>query len=317
MAGTLRIRGDERVYARRHRDEHSVNGFVPRGTGYCTCMSNTSNQLAEAERHASTARSTVARAGLVGRAMLYVVFGLLAVDIARGSGGSSTTQGAIEDFAGGSYGRVLLVVLCLGLTALVVWKATQAIAGDPVEGSEASDRAEHAVKGLVYGGTLVAAVSVLIANWNGSSGSGSGSGGSSTEQEATATVLEWPAGQFLVIAVGLGVLAFGAYEIHHHGKETAFMQRLDTSSMSEETAHGVEVAGRVGYVAKGITAGIVGVFFVVAGLQHDPDEAKGLSGALSELGDSGWGRIVLWVVALGMFLFAAFSLVEARLRRAT
>lgn len=280
-------------------------------------MSSTSNPIAATERHASNARSAVARAGLVGRAMLYVVFGLLAVDVAQGGGGSSTTQGAIEKFAGGSYGQVLLIALCLGLVALVVWKATQAIAGDPVEGSEASDRAEHAVKGLVYGGTLVAALTVLIANWNGSGGSGSSGSGGSTEQEATATVLEWPAGQFLVIAVGLGVVAFGAYEIHHHGLHTKFMQRLDTTSMSDETEHGVEVAGRVGYVAKGITAAIVGVFFVVAGLQHDPDEAKGLSGALQELGTSGWGTMVLWVVALGMFLFAAFSLVEAKLRRAT
>jgi len=252
--------------------------------------------------------------------MLYAVFGLLAVDIAQGSGGSSTTQGAIEDFASGSYGQVLLIALCLGLLALVVWKATQAIAGDPVEGSEASDRAQHAIKGVVYAGVLAAAVSVLLANWGGSSPSGSGSsgsGGGSTEQQATATVLEWPAGQFLVIAVGLGVIGFAVYEIYQHGWHTAFMQRLNTSSMSRETTHGVETAGRVGYVAKGITTGIVGIFFVVAGLQHDPDEAQGLSGALRELGDSGWGTLVLWIVALGMFLFAAFSLVEAKLRRAT
>lgn len=260
----------------------------------------------------------MARTGLVGRAMLYAVFGVLALDIANGGGGSSTTQGAIERIASETFGRIMLIALCLGLLALVVWKALQAIAGDPVEGSEATDRAEHAIKGVVYAGVLVAAVTVLAANWSsGSGGGGSGGGqGGSTEQQATATVLEWPGGQFLVIVLGLGIIGFGAYELYAHAMNTEFMSRLALDGPASGARNGVELAGRIGYGAKGVTTGIVGAFFVIAGLQHDPDEATGLSGALRELGDSGWGTIVLWIVAVGMFGFAAFSLVEAKYRRA-
>ncbi len=248
--------------------------------------------------------------------MLYAIFGLLAIDIAQGSGGASTTQGAIERIAGDGYGRFLLIALCIGLLALVVWKALQAIAGDPVEGTEATDRAEFAIKGVVYAGALIAAVTVLIANWSSSSTSQSGSGGD-TKQQATATVLEWPAGQFLVIAAGLGIIAFGFYELWSHTIEGGFMDRIDTSSVSEEAGHTIDVAGRVGYAAKGATTALVGVFLVIAGWQHDPDDTTGLSGALTELGDAAWGSVLLWIVAVGMFGYAAFSLVEARFRRAS
>jgi hypothetical protein len=269
---------------------------------------------ASAEAEAADWRSAVARVGLIGRALLYLVFGLFAVDVATGGGGSETTEGALERFAGGTYGKVLLIALCVGLVALVAWKVLQAAAGDPVEGSEVTDRAEFAIKGFVYAGILAAAVSVLIANWD--SSSGQATGGGSSQQEATATVLDWPGGQFLVIAAGLGIVLSGLSELWLHAWKTKFMQRIDTSRLSQEAGEGIETAGRAGYVAKGVTTAIVGGFLVIAGWQHDSSDTTGLSGAISELGDAGWGGVLLWVVAIGMFGFAAFSLVEAALRRA-
>jgi hypothetical protein len=270
-----------------------------------------------AQATAADWRSSVARIGLVGKALLYAMFGLLAIDVATGGSGSSSTAGAIERVAGGSTGQVLLIGLCIGLAALVAWKALQAIAGDPVEGSDTSDRAKFAAKGVVYAGALVAAVSVLIANWNGGSSSSGSSSGGSTESEATATVLDWPAGQVLVIAAGFGIMAFGLYELYQHTVRATFMERLDVGGRPESAQHAVEVAGRAGYGASGFTTVVIGVFFVIAGVNHDPNEATGLSGALQELGDTGWGQWLLWLVGLGLLGYAAFSLVEAALRRST
>jgi hypothetical protein len=278
-------------------------------------MSTSHAPTSSARGTAADWRSTVARVGLTGRALLYLVFGIFAIDVATGGRGAETTEGALEGFAGSTYGKLLLSALCAGLVALVAWKALQAAAGDPVEGSEATDRAEYAVKGVVYAAVLAAAVSVLIANWD--SGSGQASGGGSSKQEATATVLEWPAGQFLVIAAGLGILGFGLSELWTDAWRGGFMRRIDASTLSDEAGHGVEIAGRSGYVAKGVTTVIIGGFLVVAGWQHDSSDTTGLSGAISELGGAGWGGALLWVVAIGMFAFAAFSLVEAALRRAS
>lgn len=269
----------------------------------------------DAEQTAADWRSTIARVGLTGRALLYTVFGIFAIDVATGGGGAETTEGALEGFAGSTYGRLLLLGLCVGLVALVAWKALQAAAGDPVEGSEPTDRAEYAMKGLVYAAVLASAASVLIANWG--SSSGQSSGGGSSKQEATATVLDWPGGQFLVIAAGLGIVGFGLSQLWTDAWKGGFMQRIDTSTVSKEAGDVIETGGRAGYVAKGVTTVIVGGFLAVAGWQHDSSDTTGLSGAISELGGSGWGGALLWVVSIGMFGFAAFSLVEAALRRAS
>jgi len=269
-----------------------------------------------ADRAASAAaktRSTIARVGLVGKAMLYGIFALLAINVATNSG-STTTSGAIEGLARESFGQVLLVVLTVGLVTLVAWKLLQAVTGDPVEGSEVTDRAKFALTGLSYAGVAAVAVAVLVANWEGSTSS---AGDGNSKQEATALVLGWPAGQWLVGIGGLAVVGFGAYEGYRNAVQGAFADRLDTRSLDQSTASGVELAGRAGYGVKSTITALVGGFLIIAGLQHDPNETKGISGVLKELADTAWGGVLLWAVAAGLILFALFTLAEAKLRRTT
>jgi hypothetical protein len=87
--------------------------------------------------------------------------------------------------------------------------------------------------------------------------------------------------------------------------------------MDRDVDTAVERAGQVGYAARAIVAAIVGVFVVVAAMQHDPQETVGLSGALSALSGETWGQVVLWIVAIGLVLYGAFAFAEAKYRRAT
>ena len=269
--------------------------------------------------HAGSARSSMARPGLVGRGLFYLLFGILALDLAFGSTDSS--QGAVERVAGAPLGRFLLIGVTVALVALVAWKVLQAVVGDPVEGSEVTDRAKNALKALAYAGLAVTSISVLIANWtSGSSSSGSSSSGGSsdsseTERQATATVLEWPVGQWLVILGGLGIVGFSIYEAYKYVLHAEFLGRLDTSSLDPSTQQGIEWSGRLGYAGKSAITAVVGIFLVIAGVQHDPQETEGLSGALRSLADSTWGTALLVFVGVGLFLFAAFSFVEAVYRR--
>lgn len=279
-------------------------------------MVGTDTMKGVARAEAGSARSAVARPGLVGRGLFYLVFGFLALDLAFGT--SDSSQGAVEQVASAPFGRFLLIGLTVALVSLVAWKVLQAIAGDPVEGSEATDRAKYALKALAYAGLAATSVTVLIANWDSNAGSsGSSSGSSETEQQATATVLEWPGGQWLVIIGGLAIVGFALYEAHKYAVEAEFMHRIDTASLEHRTREGVEWSGRAGYAGKSAITAVVGIFLVVAGIRHDPDETEGLSGALRSLADSGWGTVLLVVVGIGLFLFAAFSFVEAAHRRTT
>lgn len=262
-------------------------------------------------------RSTLARTGLAAKGVLYVALGVLAVNfsLGGGSGQQVSERGAIQLVAQQPFGRWLLLVLTVGLVALMLWELLRAATGDPVEGDDASDRAKFAIKGVLYAATAATSVRILVSHWGGgSSGGGSGGGG---QEQATAALLGLPGGSWIVGAVGVAVIAFGLYELFQDAWKARFMERVDRAEMDGSVQDGTRRAGRTGYAARGIVATIIGFFLVLAALQHDSDESRGLSGSLGALAEQPWGPPVLWVVAVGLVLYGLFCFAEARFRRAT
>jgi hypothetical protein len=187
--------------------------------------------------------------------------------------------------------------------------------GDPVEGDGAKERLKFAVSGIAYLALAVFALTVTVDEWGrgGSAGGGAsgGSGGAgSGEQEATGTVLQWPAGRWIVAAVGLAVIAVAVYVIKHHVVDRSFVDRLRVGD-----GHWSVRLGQLGYGARSVAYGIIGVFLVQAAAAYDPEEAKGLSGTLQELSGRGWGQAVLWFVALGLLAYGLYCFAESYYRR--
>ena len=273
---------------------------------------------AKAQHQAQDMRSKVAAAGMIGKGTLYALLGFLAISVALGnrSASSATKTGAIQTVAHAPYGKFLLIALTAVLIALVAWKVLQAVGGDPVEGSDASDRAKFAVKAVLYGGAALTSLSILIANWGGSSGGGSagGGGGAGGKQQATAVVMGLPGGRWIVMIAGLVAIGFGGYQIYKHAINTGFMERI--SAPDQNARKTIETLGRIGYAGRsGVTIG-VGIFLFIAGLTYDPNNVRGLSGILAELAGKGWGQVVLWLLAFGVMAYGLFSFAEARYRRA-
>jgi hypothetical protein len=248
--------------------------------------------------------------------MLYTALGVLAMQVALGDASSETanTRGAIQLVADQPFGQWLLGLLTLGLFALAIWHFIAAATGDPVEGSEAKHRAKFAGKAILYLGTAMTALSAWLAQM-GSDGAAAAGGGGSKDQ-ATATVMSWPGGTWLVGIVGLALIGLGIYQLYKHVSKRKFMERLAQAQMSETVEKNVERAGCAGYASRAIVFAIVGAFFLVAAVQHDPSEAIGLSGALQVLAQQPWGQVVLWLVAVGLVLYGAFCFAEAKYRRA-
>lgn len=258
-------------------------------------------------------KDALGRAGLVGKGVLYAIVGVLAIQLAAGDAGTDASKvGAIEWLAEQPLGRVLLVALTVCLFAMGAWRLLDSALGDPVEGHEPKDRARFLAKGLLYLGVGVAALQATADTWSaGSSSSSGGGGGDEQQQQATATVLEWPAGRWIVMAAGLGLVAYGIYMIKRHAIDETFLERLDVGSSSW-----VAPLGRAGYAARSVVFILIGWFLFQAGLDYRPDESKGISGSLKELAGERWGQLALWAVAVGLLSYGLFNLAEARHRRA-
>ena len=261
-------------------------------------------------------KDILGRVGLVGQGVVAAIIGILAIQLAMGDPNEATTKdGAVAWLADQPAGKFLLVLLTVALFALAIWRFLDAIWGDPVEGDKATKRIKFAAMGVVCGAFAITALSVTIANWSGDAasagGSGGGGGGDEASKEATSTVLDWPAGPWLVALGGIVLIGYALWSIKHHVIDQSFTKRL-------EKGDGTWVArlGQAGYGARALVYIVIGWFFVQAAITYDPNQAKGLSGALQELAGEGWGRLLLWVIALGLFCYGLFCVAEAKYRKA-
>jgi len=264
---------------------------------------------AEGERVAhSNTFEWLARLGLAARGVVYGVIAVLALKLALGSGGETTDQqGALKEIAQQPFGKVLLVVVALGLFGYSLWRLVRAAIGHGAEGDrdDTKERVGGAFSGIAYGLLGVTAVQILI---------GSGSSGGSGQEKATGGVLDWPAGQILVIVAGL-ILIGVAIDQAIKGIKKKFLEQSHTERMSEKVEKTFTAMGVFGHLARAVIFTLMGYFLIKAAIDYDPDKAVGIDGALAKLGDSSFGPIVLGAVALGLLGFGLYSFMDARYRR--
>jgi hypothetical protein len=74
----------------------------------------------------------------------------------------------------------------------------------------------------------------------------------------------------------------------------------------------VEWLGKYGGTARGIVFVIVGIFLVVAAVDAEPQQAKGLDSSLRALAAAPLGPWLLLLVAIGLIMFGLFSCCEAK-----
>ena len=255
----------------------------------------------------SPAFEWLARAGFVARGLIYGLIGILAIKLALGAGGKTTNQqGALETIAKQPFGKVLLVLVALGLAGYALWRLIRALLGKGPEDSDATlDRVAALGSGLVYAGLCVIAVEILL----GARDSGSGS-----TSKTTAGVLGWPAGPWLVGIAGAVLIAVALYQ-GYRGITRDFQNDSKTEQMSARTRTWIEWIGSFGHLARMVVFGLIGVFLIKAAIDFDPKKAVGLDGALAKLAHNSYGPFLLGLVATGLIAFAAYSLSDARYRR--
>jgi hypothetical protein len=243
---------------------------------------------------------TLARLGFGVNGLLHVLIGLIAIGVATGGGQSADQSGALGELASAPGGTLLLWTVTLGLTALGIWLAIGAFLLPPGDKKDvAAHVAKELGKAIAY---LALAGTALTFALGGSSSS------SSSTTSLSADLLAAPGGVFLVVAIGVAVLAIGAYFVVK-GATRRFTRDIVVPSGSAGTT--TVAIGIAGYVAKGVALAVVGVLFIVAAVTTDASQATGLDGALKALTELPSGSVVLWVVGAGLIAYGAYCGVRA------
>lgn len=254
--------------------------------------------VTEAARQAGESRPVEwgARLGYAVTGLLHLLIAWIAARVAWGGGGATADQsGALGTLAGSPGGPLLLWVAVAGFALLALWQLTEAVTG--AHGPTAADRAKSGAKCVMYAALAWTAVTFA-------------SGGSSSSKQQstdfTASIMQHPGGRLLVGLLGLVIVGIGGYHLYK-GWAKKFLQDLQQHPGTWATR-----AGRVGYIAKGIALGVVGVLFVVAAVRKQPSKATGLDGALRTLREGPYGSWLLTAVALGIAAYGVYSFARAR-----
>lgn len=251
----------------------------------------------------------LARIGLIAYGVVHVVIGILASQIAWGASTKENADltGALRTLGDQPLGGVLLWIAAIGLVALALWQASEALFGHQRrDGYErVRMRVTSGVKALFYAALGASAVAISLGN---------GSLGSQSKEEAISGVLAWPGGTVVVVVAGLIVMGIGVAGVIQ-GVTMYFRQKLDTSSISAGARVALERLGQTGYIVKGLVLLLVGGMVGYAAMTFDRKQASGLNDAVSAILAQPFGRVLLTALALGFAAFGLFTIGSARYRR--
>jgi Domain of Unknown Function (DUF1206) len=249
---------------------------------------------------------TLGRVGLVAYGVVHLLVAYLAVRVALGGGGKADKTGALQTIAQQPAGRLVLWVLTAGLAALTVWQLAEAGWGHRRRGRR------RTLQRLVSLGEAAVAGALAFSSFKVASGKGGRSKGEKTA--FVDKVLDWPAGELLVAAAGLGIVAVALYLVHR-GMTRGFTEDLNLAGAEAHARDAAVRLGQVGWTALGVAYGIIGLLITYAAVSYDPAKATGMDTALKTLAGQPYGTLLLLLVAAGLACFGAYCLLDARYRR--
>jgi hypothetical protein len=273
-------------------------------------MSSATSQVKHTASRAADSKPLeyVARGGFIGYGIIHLLFAWITFQVAfRGSGKESDQSGALKSLAGNGGGKVLLVVIGVGMIGLAIWQAFEAAIGEsgPRTKTAIAERVVSGVRAILY--LWLAFYAFKIVN-------GANASMAQSQQTKSATIMAHSGGRWLIGLVGLVVIGVGV-GIFVYGWKKKFLQHLNTQQMPPSVRKSTTRLGMAGYMAKGVAYAIAGALVVSAAVTYDPQQARGLDAALKTLAGHPWGVWLLAMIGVGLAAFGIYCFAQARYRK--
>lgn len=248
----------------------------------------------------------MARAGYGARGVVFLMVAALAL-FSGFAGAEPDTNSALETLLQQPFGRIWIGLIGLGLAGFVVWRLAQSLANADGQDDDAKGYAIRAAlfgSAITYAGLAMTSILMALQMSNGSSGSGG-------EEGIAAWVMSQPFGRYLAGIIGIGFI-IGGIVTAMKGIKRSFGRYLELDAEKNSPAVLISIYG---LVARGVVFGIIGVLFLYAAFNVDPEQAGGMAEAMAWLRELPFGGIIYAVVAVGLAAFGIYNFVEARYRR--
>jgi uncharacterized protein DUF1206 len=251
----------------------------------------------------------LARVGFVAKGLVYIVIALIAAGVALGmTRHFADAGGALRILVGEPFGRVLLVVVGVGLLGFAVWQAVAAALDVERRGARlqgVAARVGFAVSAFVHTVLGVDALRLAFEDH-------AGPRGVDPIRYWTSRLLLAPHGMWIVVLAGAVVIVFGLDQIRraYVGDVVGDLELPESGAAARWAVR----VGRLGEAARGVILLVIGGFLLQAAQNGDSRPVGGLARALRAL-DRAYGPLLLVAVALGLAAFGVLQILSARYRR--
>lgn len=246
--------------------------------------------------------SWLPKLGCISTGILYCGIGTIALlsffKVRHGGADESSMMMVLNDFI---VGQVLILVMLGGTACYVAWRFYEVIADPYNYGNEWKGkilRVGIALSTTADALVLIAGVRVLLGI------SDIQSDGQPIEERAmTRSLLEAGDG-WVVIALGVVVLITAIVQTLY-GFTKGYQERIDEDGFSKTLMKIFHVLAYCGYTARGVILGIIGFFFLKAGVLDNADFVVNTDKAFDFIGDN-VGHVWFVLTAVGTVMYGVF-----------
>jgi hypothetical protein len=241
--------------------------------------------------------------GSIATGIVYFTVGTIAIlsflKVRQGGADEASILAIMDDYL---IGRIVIWIILLGTLSYIIWRIYETIKDPYNYGKD--------LKGIARrcGIALSAVADALIINSGVRILLGSGNiqidGQPEEEREFVRQLLESSWGGAAVIAVGAAYIVSAVIQLVY-GVTNGYKERIDILHSKVWTNKSVQVLAWYGYVARGIILGIIGFFFLKAGIEENEKLVVNTDKAFDFIGDH-IGHVYFVVVALGTMSYGIF-----------
>lgn len=258
--------------------------------------------------------------GWLAKGLIFALIGVLALELARRGYSSQDADqtGALQALAEGPAGRVLVLVVSIGLLLFAGWQIWMAVVRSSDDDSDLETafsivrRIGWFFLGLVY--AFLALTGLQLAIFGDTSSSGSGASSSTSPEGLTELLFRVPGGRLIVVAIGIGTAVVAAYHLWK-GVRQGYLGDIDTSGLGEAYRRFLLITGTAGFAARALLMFVTGWLFISAAVNYDPDRAAGIDDALNSLARAPAGTFVLAACGVGLVAAGFYDMTTFRRQR--
>lgn len=241
--------------------------------------------------------------GCFSTGIIYVAIGVIAIlSFLRIKDGGADETGLLAYLNGYLAGQALIVVILLGTVSYIVWRLYETVRDPYGYGREATGMAKRtgiALSTVADALIAYAAIEVLLGISNYPE-----NGQPDEQRNMVRQMLQESWGNWLVIGIG-AVISTTAVIQFVYGVTKGYRERLDIKRFRSSTKSLIHVLAWVGYFARGIILGIIGFFFIKAGMVENARYVVNTDKAFDFIGDH-VGHVYFILVAIGTICYGLF-----------